>query len=350
MAMIKRWHLRAATLTLALTVAGCAPHEGDSDSEIYDSEDELAETSQPYVSTVNGLRTFNGLTTTNGLRATNGLTTTNGLKMTNGLMTLNGLATRNGLRTTNGTSVDCFGRTSCTGQPDGLLSNTTGLMRNADGVSLATYVARCALRSNQSIKIKRWDNTLVTLTGGIGLAPEWLSGNATDANGICNEGCQEKVSACLMALTNASGVNVSVALTSPLSQIGTGTLSTHPYEEGHYFGNLFVSPPRFFVNSGAHYTAGRQLIRSCYVADARLGSSSPSNGGCMFKEPIRPCAMVSGTRTAAYCVADTDGNPTTTATKTWRNVITVWRSTYSASPSYTLYRSFDDGSSTLRVR
>ncbi len=348
-----RWYVGTAALTLALTSSGCGTAQDGSDSEFDDPEIALqGDGDEKSLSVENGLSTFNGMSATNGLISINGLTTKNGLRTLNGIRTLNGLGTKNGLRTLNGYSIDCVGKTpgkTCTGEPDGLLSKTTGLMKDEKGVMVAKYAARCALRSDQRIQVKQWDNTLVTLPGEVGLAPEWLSGNTTDSSGICAQDCQERVSACLLALTNASGVHVSVALTSALPQIGTATLSTHPYEEGTYFGNVFVSPPKFFVRPGKNYSIGRQLNRSCYIADARAEASSPSVG-CMYREAIRPCTLVADTTTARSCVADADGDPTTTGTTTWNNVITVWRDVPSASPAYALFRVADDGSFVLRVR
>src|SRR4051812_11415056 len=129
--------LALTALTSLPMMVGCAAAEED--------DPELNAQREAAVASINGLRTINGLTTSNGLRTINGLSTKNGLRTINGLTTVNGLRTMNGLRTVNGLDVDCTSKTAgddCTGQPDGLLSASTGMMSDDDGIMTAKYLVR----------------------------------------------------------------------------------------------------------------------------------------------------------------------------------------------------------------
>jgi hypothetical protein len=124
------------------------------------------------------------------------------------MKTINGLLTVNGRRVVNGLSVDCTGGAageSCTGKPDGLLDDQTGLMRNDEGMMTAKYLMRCALRQQDSIRIKDYTGGLVVLSGELGLAPEWK-------DKPCDRSCQEQISACLMAFTKGEGADVELQL------------------------------------------------------------------------------------------------------------------------------------------
>ncbi|HEX5655921.1 MAG TPA: hypothetical protein VFX59_01950, partial [Polyangiales bacterium] len=212
--------------------------QGEEDPELNAAQQELV--------TLNGLRTINGLKSVNGLMTVNGLTTRNGLKSVNGLKSINGLRTLNGLKSVNGLDVDCTGKVagvSCTGEPDGMLSDGTGLMSTAEGVTTASYLVRCALAGTDSIRIKDYTGALVTLKGEAGLAPEWKDGQ-------CEGACQEKISACLMALTNGDGAHVDVELVAPFT---LGKTHSYPYQEAAFYGNVFVDPPQAFYCVGKDY-------------------------------------------------------------------------------------------------
>jgi len=322
------YHACGIVLALATAVAGCAPLDGDSVAsdepagEAVGSDDWAGEAVEKAVLQDNGLQISNGLTTTNGLATMNGLTTTNGLRSINGLMMLNGLTTRNGLRTYNGLSVDCSSGSACSGEPDGLLSRKSGLMKDEKGLHVAKYLVGCALRADQRIRVKRWDGVFVTLSGAVGVAPEWQAGSAADRNGLCDSGCQERVSACLLALTNGRGARVSIVLTSPLPQIGTHTLSSHPYHEAGFFGNVFVSPPQAFATDGESYFGTTD--RACSVPDAWERYQQAGEVCIVRYLGYGTCTMISGTTMARSCTADLDGRADTAETRTWDNIIGTW--------------------------
>ncbi len=333
---MKMWISMGALAVAASLVGGCAELSDEERAELGVDEDvELNTTSEALLSD-NGLKSLNGLTSVNGLKSLNGLSTTNGLKSLNGLTTINGLATRNGLKSLNGLPVNCDGSkvpgTTCTGEPDGLLKLSGGLMSTDDGKMLASYLVKCALNSSQEVRVKDYAGNLVSMKGSIGLAPKWL-GDSGDPDGLCGTPCEEKVSACLMAHSNRSGAHVPILLSGPQPVLGSSyDPSSFPYLEGVYYGNIFVDPPRFFVADGYSPTSPLALQRSCEVGGQV--SSSTTRVNCMFRFPgwaISKCTAVSGTvsnngwfMTANTCVADADGISSTTDLKTWTNPITVW--------------------------
>jgi hypothetical protein len=85
---------------------------------------------------------------------------------------------------------------------------------------------------------------LIRMKGELGLAPEWSAGD-------CGTACQENVSACLMALTNASGAHVDVELSSTANALGGGHSAAYPYQEAVFYGNLFLHKPE------AHFCVGK---------------------------------------------------------------------------------------------
>ena len=363
---MKMWTSMGALAVAAALVGGCAELSDEERAELgVDENVELNTTGAALMLSDNGLKTLNGLTSVNGLKTLNGLSTSNGLKTLNGLTTINGLATRNGLKTLNGLPINCDGNrvpgSTCTGEPDGLLKRSGGLMSSDNGKMLASYLVKCALTSSQEVRVKDYAGNLVSMKGSIGLAPEWL-GNAANPDGLCSSACEEKVSACLLAHTNRSGANVPILLSGPQSVLGSSyDLNNYPYMEGVYYGNLFVDPPRFFVADPQTWPLALQ--RSCEVGGS-VGVST-TRVDCMFRFPgmaMLKCTAVSGTVstvTSAYltantCTADADGIQSTTDLKTWTNPITVWvktqpgRSTTGAKYDLVYYK--DNGEGPLSVR
>jgi len=248
---------------LGLIVGGCsaAPPQGGASAELQQSR-------QDFVDSVNGLRSINGLSSKNGLRSINGLSSRNGLASRNGLRSINGLDDTNGMNSINGLAsrnglaidvsglpVNCAGGlvagVSCTGLPDGLLSNTTGLMANDAGEIVVPYLVRCALPAGQSIAVQDYTGAVVNFNGEIGLTPQWATSGFIDANGM------EIISACLEAFTNGLGNHVQLELDSTqYSALGPHGTSNNPYkyQEGAFWGNLFVTPPTTAYCTGKDYT------------------------------------------------------------------------------------------------
>jgi len=165
------------------------------------------------------LASANGLAMVNGLTATNGLAFTNGLAMTNGLGSTNGLASTNGLMTT------------------------------SDGRNTVSYLVRCALSASDTLVKQDQNGVSYTFHGAIGVAPQWK-------NGSCDSGCQENVSACLMAHVNTSGKHVNLWLDGTSPAIGWGRNPSYPMQESAFFGNIFASPPTPYFCNGFDWDRG----------------------------------------------------------------------------------------------
>ncbi len=331
--MFSRIH--TTLLAASLSVFGaCAEGVGEDDPE-------LNAVRQAAVASMNGLRTINGLRTRNGMVTANGLTTTNGLRVRNGLRTINGLRTFNGLRTRNGLDVDCTGKVAgqtCTGEPDGLLSDGSGMMSTDEGINTAKYVIRCALPKNDAIRVKDYTGGLVTLTGELGLAPQWKDGD-------CDNTCQERVSACLMALTNGDGAHVDVELAAPFV---LGTSHTYRYQEASFFGNLFLDKPEAYYCVGKDYA--QNGIRITLLEERSCTGYNEKDGSCPYQRVgycenaislslsdntltgDRKCSYSFGSDTANSCKDSSSGSngglfglSLLSRGKTWSNPITTFR-------------------------
>ncbi len=262
----------AASLALASALMGCQPG----------AEDDGA-----------GASTTSELATQNGLSLLNGLSLTNGLSG-NGLSG-NGLS-GNGL-SGNGLLMDPLNGTKA-------LAQTSTLMNDASSRTLVSYIVKCALPANHSITKKDSGGTSYTYAGLIGTAPEWEAGT-------CNTTCQERMSACLMAHVNTSGVHIPIWLDSE-GAIGWGQNTSYPYQEGSFFGNVFVSPPKAYFCNGRDFDSA--------TVPGRLGANSNAPYYDPFGTP-GPCSA-SCTASSATTNGVADGYSTCYG---YTHVVTVWR-------------------------
>jgi hypothetical protein len=219
------------------------------------------------------------------------LITENGLS-SNGLSS-NGLSS-NGL-SSNGLSSNGL-------SSNGLSSNALviGALRDQSGTGDLTrmffrYLVSCALPSSHSVTYT-WTDSVGRLhteinPGGLGLAPNWEAGAATQQD-------KELVSACLGARTNSKGVVVPLSLRAKnVSALvaSNSERNTYTYGEGAFWGNLFNGGAPFIyscsrspLNSGSassqYLTQGRTCttsacgiitpVGSCYASDlAVLGQA-----------------------------------------------------------------------------
>jgi alpha-tubulin suppressor-like RCC1 family protein len=110
----------------------------------------------------------------------------------------------------------------------------------ARAANVMQYVAKCALRPDQSLAYTDGGGKSYQWPGALGLAPGWNARAATVAE-------QEWVSACLMAFTNKCGNNVIISLRAPTEgapeterfPLEAGEASGWRYQEAAFFGNLF---------------------------------------------------------------------------------------------------------------
>jgi Ricin-type beta-trefoil lectin domain-like len=256
----------AASLALASALAGCQPGI-DSDESAPAAENELTSS--------NGLSMLNGLSMTNGLSG-------NGLSG-------NGLS-GNGL-SGNGLLMDALSSTTA-------MASSSTLMNSASGRTLVSYIVKCALPVNHSVTKKDSGGTSYTYPGAVGTAPEWETGT-------CGTTCQERMTACLLAHVNTSGVHIPIWLDSE-GAIGWGTSTDYPYQEGSFFGNVFVSPPVAQYCNGKDFDSG--------TVPGRLGA----NSNAPYTNPFGSTSLCS-----SYCTAhSTDGF---TQCGNYTHVVTVWR-------------------------
>ncbi len=227
------------------------------------------------------------------LVTTNGLSMINGLSMTNGLSMLNGLA-GNGL---SGSNLQMYPLSS-----KGLPA-TSSFMNSTAGRSTVTYLVRCALPSGHTITAKDTKGTSYSFPGQIGVAPEWESGN-------CNATCQERVSACMLAHVNTSGQHISIWLDSE-GAIGWGSNSNYPYQEGSFFGNIFLNPPVADFCNGKDFDLG--------TVPGRLGVGQ---NNAPYKNAFWSGALCQSNCSNADSPNSNDGFKQCLS---YKHVVTVWR-------------------------
>jgi hypothetical protein len=127
---------------------------------------------------------------------------------------------------------------------------------------LLKYTARCALPEGQWLEMAEPNGGGVRrFPGSLGLAPEWRDGE-------CGVACQEKVSSCLIALTNRTGRHVELSLLSAAPSIGEKFRPSaddipFPNQEGAFFGNVFTG--RAFACQGSGADKAPQVKRFCAV-------------------------------------------------------------------------------------
>jgi hypothetical protein len=122
------------------------------------------------------------------------------------------------------------------------MSETVGVLADPALWGTAEYLVECALPLGESIT-KTVDSEVLELHGLLGLAPEW-------ADGACDEDCQQWISACLLARTNASGEAVTLWLRADHPAIGFEVPEDLIYEAGWY-GNLFTGLEEQYLCKGA---------------------------------------------------------------------------------------------------
>jgi hypothetical protein len=190
--------------------------------------------------------TERGLSFANGLSLGNGLSFANGLKLANGLSFANGLTFANGLKLANGLSF-----------ANGLDPNV-GIMTSAAGQTFVKYLVECALPSGDSItKTDVVNGGTITFNGMIGLAPEWKTGS-------CGTQCQEWVSSCLMARTNAKGLHINIDARATHPALGLkATAPRFIAQEAAFYGNLWANPPKAYTCIGRDALFGVFGGRTC---------------------------------------------------------------------------------------
>ena len=140
------------------------------------------------------------------------------------------------------------------------LSTTSGLMTTSGGRDVVKYMVKCAYPAGHSLTTKDQNNVSYTYDGALGVAPELENTNT------CGVDCQERISACMLAHVNNSGMHVGIWLDSE-GAIGWGQSTDYPYREGSFFGNLFPNPWKGYYCNGPDYGSAE--------TSGRLGARSP---------------------------------------------------------------------------
>ena len=190
------------------------------------------------------------------------------------------------------------------------LSSTVGLMTTEEGRKTVSYLVRCALPPTHSLVKKDQHGTSHTFPGQLGLAPEWEDGE-------CGLACQEYVSACVMAHVNTTGTHIPIWLVADKPNIGWSLSPDFPRQEGSFFGNFFVSPPKAFYCEGKDFAVGvvAGRIGSNQVGAPYVNSFGDNQSLCQSPNDIPNCAPADIPNAAAGFKACAGFN----------HVITVWR-------------------------
>jgi hypothetical protein len=99
----------------------------------------------------------------------------------------------------------------------------------------------------------------------MGLCPAWKNGGVSG-----DAGCQERVSACMLALINVSGVHVPLMLDASYSSVGWGYNPSYPYQEGTFFGNIMTANAHGVSGINAYYCEGPDFATG--VVPGRIGA------------------------------------------------------------------------------
>jgi hypothetical protein len=221
------WFYGCIVIGIVGSTSGCAVEDGQPIAAVASSEHALA--------------------TENGLMLKNGLRFDDGLRLQDGELLEHGLAVGHGL------SID-YGLSSEQG-----LSSTTGFLTSEAGQELVRYLVECTLPLGRSItKNDPIQGGIITFEGYVGLAPAW-------ENAACDRDCQQWVSACLLARTNALGQSRSIELVAIHPAIGSRRTRpwTYLFEEAGFYGNLFLDPPSTHACLGSGGALSALQTRLC---------------------------------------------------------------------------------------
>jgi hypothetical protein len=179
------------------------------------------------------------------------------------------------------------------------------------------YTAKCALPEGKTLEAPP-DATgkRLKFPGLFGVAPEWN-------DGPCDARCQEKVSSCLIALTNRTGKHVLVSLLSADRSLGKSFAPSEsdrvfPHQEGVFFGNVFTNEA--YACQGAAVRKGPQVKRFCALEPATCSGLPDFSdlGPCGAACTMSCSRLGDGTeRCAASSCRDPHG-------KRWEHPITVY--------------------------
>jgi hypothetical protein len=116
----------------------------------------------------------------------------------------------------------------------------------------------------------------------------------------------------MLAHVNTSGQHIALWLDGDNSAMGWGQSGDYPYQEGSFFGNIFVSPPAPYYCNGKDFDQG--------VVAGRLGA----NSGAPYINPYGSTQLCS-TFCSAHGSDGFNSCPTYNPSTSYPHIITVWR-------------------------
>lgn len=179
------------------------------------------------------------------------------------------------------------------------------------------YTARCALEQGQHLEAPdAATGKRLRFPGMFGVAPEWR-------HGTCDKACQEKVSSCLIALTNRTGKHVLVSVLSGSPSMSKKLLPDDndrdfPHQEGAFFGNVFSNEA--YACQGQHVGKAPQVKRYCAREPASCsGLSTFTDVGPCQKACEMKCVRLSDG--SERCAASSCKDP---AGRLWAHPVTTY--------------------------
>ena len=144
--------------------------------------------------------------------------------------------------------------------------SANGLLDTEDGLALAEYLVRCALREGDSISVTV-GQTSYQFQGLLGMAPQWRRTHLPRR-------AQEWISACLLAHVNAFEISVPISLRGAGNQrdqllaASKDEKAKYPVYEATFFGNIFDAEQSMYACWGdnplqAHIMAPARTLRRC---------------------------------------------------------------------------------------
>jgi hypothetical protein len=180
-------------------------------------------------------------------------------------------------------------------------------MASSGGRDTVSYLVRCALPHGHSVTKLDEQGVAHTVAGQIGVAPEWETGG-------CGSTCQEQVTACLLAHVNTSGQHIALWLDGDSAALGWGQNQDYPFQEGSFYGNIFVSPPQGYFCDGKDFAFG--------VVPGRLGAGQTN---APYMNPLGQDMLCKYRCAAANAAVDGFASCPGIGTDQFRHVVTVWR-------------------------
>lgn len=119
------------------------------------------------------------------------------------------------------------------------------------------YAIKCALPAGQSITVPILGAS-ITFPGQVGIAPNWVNGPLSASD-------RRWLSACMLALVNATTTSVNVLLTGNHPALGSSAgsnASTYTLREGAFYGDIFNLLPKQYACPGVGSTVNRLCTES----------------------------------------------------------------------------------------